>query len=157
LQEPLANALVQAGADIVVGAHAHVQLGAGFLGTAFVDYGLGNLAFYDTTPPETYSGSLLVTVTGRHIDSTQWRPALIESGIPVPLAGDEATAADTRWAGLRSCTDLSAAAAPSLATSATEAELPPASVVATLSGQLPDARTGSPGTTRRAARATKDS
>jgi poly-gamma-glutamate capsule biosynthesis protein CapA/YwtB (metallophosphatase superfamily) len=157
LQEPLANALVKAGADIVVGTHAHVQLGAGFLGTAFVDYGLGNLAFYDTTPPETYSGSLLVTVTGRHIDGTQWRPALIEAGIPVPLSGDEATEADTRWAGLRSCTDLSAGPAPSLATPVTEAELPPASVVATLSDLLPDARTGSPGTTRRAARVTKDS
>jgi hypothetical protein len=157
LQEPLANALVRAGADIVVGTHAHVQLGAGYLGTAFVDYGLGNLAFYDTTPPETYSGSLLVTVTGRHIDGAQWRPALIESGIPIPLVGDEATAADTRWVGLRSCTDLSAGPSPSLATPATEAALPVASVVATLSNQLPDAKTGSPGTTRRAARVTKDS
>jgi hypothetical protein len=34
VQEPLARALVRAGADIVVGAHAHVQLGAGYLGSA---------------------------------------------------------------------------------------------------------------------------
>ncbi len=53
IQEPLAKALVMAGADIVVGAHAHVQLGAGYLGSALVDYGLGNLVFYDATPPET--------------------------------------------------------------------------------------------------------
>jgi hypothetical protein len=157
LQEPLATALVKAGADIVVGTHAHVQLGAGFLGTAFVDYGLGNLAFYDTTPPETYSGSLLVTVTGRHIDGAVWRPALIEAGIPIPLSGADAAAADTRWVGLRSCTDLADAPSPSLATPVTETEMPPASVISTLSNQLPDAPSGSPGTTKRAARVTKDS
>ena len=71
------------GADVVVGAHAHVQLGAGYLGSALVDYGLGNLAFYDTTPPETDSGTLIVKVTGRRIDGYRWRPAMIESGLPV--------------------------------------------------------------------------
>ena len=44
LQEPLANELVQAGADIIVGSHAHVLLGGGYLGSAYVDYGLGNFA-----------------------------------------------------------------------------------------------------------------
>ncbi len=48
VQAPLAKALVKAGADIVVGSHAHVELGAGYMGSALVDYGLGNLAFYDT-------------------------------------------------------------------------------------------------------------
>ena len=48
LQEPLANELVQAGADIVIGSHAHVLLGGGYLGSAYVDYGLGNFAFYNT-------------------------------------------------------------------------------------------------------------
>ena len=50
-QEPLAQQLVKAGADIVVGAGAHVLLGGGYLGSAYVDYGLGNFAFYDTPPP----------------------------------------------------------------------------------------------------------
>jgi poly-gamma-glutamate synthesis protein (capsule biosynthesis protein) len=53
LQEPLANVLVQAGADIVVGSHAHVLLGGGHLGSAYVDYGLGNFAFYNTPLPRT--------------------------------------------------------------------------------------------------------
>ena len=43
LQEPLAQVLVQAGADIIVGTHAHVLLGGGYLGSAYVDYGLGQL------------------------------------------------------------------------------------------------------------------
>ena len=73
-QEPLAQALVQAGADIVIGTHAHVLLGGGYLGSAFVDYGLGNFAFYDNSPPENASGSLVITATGRRIDSYSWRP-----------------------------------------------------------------------------------
>jgi poly-gamma-glutamate capsule biosynthesis protein CapA/YwtB (metallophosphatase superfamily) len=108
-QPPLARALVQAGADVVVGTHAHVQLGAGYLGDAFVDYGLGNLAFYDNTPPEDYSGVLDVTVTGRHIDGFSWRPAVLADSLPVPLTGGAASAAVQRWDGLRSCTDLTAA------------------------------------------------
>ena len=61
LQEPLAQVLVQAGADIIVGTHAHVLLGGGYLGSAYVDYGLGNFAFYDNSPPENASGSLVIT------------------------------------------------------------------------------------------------
>ena len=64
LQEPLAKVLVQAGADIIVGTHAHVLLGGGYLGSAYVDYGLGNFAFYDNSPPENASGSLIITATG---------------------------------------------------------------------------------------------
>jgi hypothetical protein len=116
IQEPLAKALVKAGADIVVGSHAHVQLGAGYLGSALVDYGLGNFAFYDTSPPETYSGALHVTITGRHIDSYWWRPAQISGGLPVPLTGSAATAAVLRWNGLRGCTGLSAQPEKSIAT-----------------------------------------
>lgn len=152
VQEPLARALVKAGADIIVGTHAHVQLGAGYLGTAFVDYGLGNLAFYDTTPPETYSGALLVTVTGRRIDSFSWRPAQISGGLPIPEHGAAAAAVD-RWRGLRGCTDLSRARAVSMATSKSESS-PFAGPVIT---PLPDPPGGSPGTTRLAARITRDS
>ena len=58
-QEPLANVLVRAGADIIVGSHAHVLLGGGYLGSAYVDYGLGNFAFYNDPPPTDQSGSLV--------------------------------------------------------------------------------------------------
>ncbi len=116
VQKPLARALVKAGADIVIGSHAHVQLGAGYLGTALVDYGLGNLAFYATSPLSTHSGALHVTITGRHIDRYSWRPAQISGGLPVPLSGAAATAAVHRWNGLRACTGLSAAPEQSTAT-----------------------------------------
>src|SRR5208283_1223418 len=76
-QEPLAQQLVRAGADIVVGSEAHVLLGGGYLGSAYVDYGLGNLAFYDDTPPETDSGSLMITAEGRRVTAAVFRPATI--------------------------------------------------------------------------------
>ena len=86
-QEPLAQQLVKAGADIVIGSNAHVLLGGGYLGSAYVDYGLGNFAFYDDAPPETDSGSLIVTAVGRHITGVVWRPATILAGLPQPLTG----------------------------------------------------------------------
>jgi poly-gamma-glutamate synthesis protein (capsule biosynthesis protein) len=107
-QEPLTEQLVKAGADIVVGTGAHVLLGAGYLGNAYVDYGLGNLAFYDDTAPETDSGVLLITVEGRHILGSTFRPATILGGLPQPLTGTPAASAIQRWLAARSCTNLSA-------------------------------------------------
>jgi Bacterial capsule synthesis protein PGA_cap len=133
LQEPLANVLVRAGADIVVGSHAHVLLGGGYLGSAYVDYGLGNFAFYNDPPPTDQSGSLVVTVTGRHIDNVTWRPALIEDELPVPLTGDEAGQALQQWAAARNCTDLSPTPGPSEATTSSETQPAPPTTVAPLS------------------------
>jgi len=107
-QPPLAQQLVKAGADVVVGTDAHVLLGGGYLGSAYVDYGLGNFAFYDNTPPETSSGSLILTVVGRHVKAAEFRPATILAGLPQPLTGQPATAAVQSWNAARSCTDLSA-------------------------------------------------
>ena len=80
-----------------MGTHAHVLLGGGYLGTAYVDYGLGNFAFYDNSPPENASGSLVVTATGRHIDNVTWRPATIVDDLPQPLTGAAATSAVAAW------------------------------------------------------------
>ena len=115
-QEPLAEQLVKAGADVVIGSNAHVLLGGGYLGGAYVDYGLGNLAFYDNTAPETSSGTLILTAQGRHITGAVWRPATILNGVPQPLTGAPATAAVTSWNAARSCTNLSATPSASLTT-----------------------------------------
>ncbi len=133
LQEPLAQVLVQAGADIVIGTHAHVLLGGGYLGSAYVDYGLGNFAFYDNSPPENASGSLVISVTGRHIDSVTWRPAVIENDLPQPLSGTAAASALAAWNQARSCTNVSAAPGAPVATAQTETTPAPASAVQTLS------------------------
>jgi poly-gamma-glutamate synthesis protein (capsule biosynthesis protein) len=105
-QRSLARKLVAAGADIVVGSHAHVLVGAGKLGKALVAYGLGNFVFYASRAETTESGVLEVTATGRRIDSYRWRPARISNGIPHPLTGSERSRAVARWNALRGCTGL---------------------------------------------------
>jgi poly-gamma-glutamate synthesis protein (capsule biosynthesis protein) len=65
-QESLARALVAAGADVVVGGHAHVPLGGGYLDGAYVDYGLGNFVF-PSRGEGVHSGVLTLTVQGRAV------------------------------------------------------------------------------------------
>jgi poly-gamma-glutamate synthesis protein (capsule biosynthesis protein) len=102
LQHEIANTLVNAGADVVIGSHSHQLEGAGMLGHALVDYGLGNFAFYAGTT----SGVLTVTMTGRHVDNYGWVPAAIIGGVPTPLQGSAVTQAVAAWQSLRNCTGL---------------------------------------------------
>ncbi len=96
-----------AGADIVVGQHAHVLLGGGFHGSAYVDYGMGNFEFYVSNGSRTSeTGVLVLTATGRSISDPQWHPGKIIDGLPTLLTGSAATTANTRWEALRGCTGL---------------------------------------------------
>ena len=52
-QLDLAADLAAAGADVVVGAHAHQPQGAGLLGDTYVSYGLGNFLWYHGNQSET--------------------------------------------------------------------------------------------------------
>lgn len=107
LQIDTARRLVAAGADIVVGSHAHQQQGAGRLGRAFVDYGLGNFVWYSQgSTASTTTGVLKVTVTGRRIDNYSWVPATLVSGSPTPRTGSARSAAIASWRSLRGCTNL---------------------------------------------------
>ena len=105
-QRGLARRLADAGADVVVGSHAHRLLGAGRLGAAFVDYGLGNFAWYSSGDVTSQTGVVLVTVRGRHVADYRFEPAFIRDGSPYPLSGGERAAAIRSWRSLRSCTGL---------------------------------------------------
>lgn len=105
-QKELTRALVDAGADIVVGSHTHRVMTAGRLGTAFVDYGLGNFAFYNEAGPSGITGVLSVTATGRDVDAYSWKPARIQGGIPHLLSGAPAAADVQAFDARRACTDL---------------------------------------------------
>jgi poly-gamma-glutamate synthesis protein (capsule biosynthesis protein) len=105
-QYDIARKLSAAGADVVVGSHAHVLLGGGMLGKTFVSYGLGNFVFYARPGLGAQTGVMTVNVTGRRVNGYQWKPAVIQGGVPVPLSGAAAAAAQQRWASLRSCTNL---------------------------------------------------
>ncbi|MFG2072040.1 CapA family protein [Nonomuraea maritima] len=105
----LAPKLVKAGADVVVGGHAHILLGAGYLNKAYVSYGMGNFVFYNSSPATTgRTGVLTLTINGRKILKDTWTPATIQGGIPVPMTGSSRTRAIADWESLRSCTGLSA-------------------------------------------------
>ena len=105
-QRTLARQLTRAGADVVVGGHAHRLQGTGRMGGALVSYGLGNFVWYGTSELSTRTGVLLVTVTGRRVDRYRWVPARIVDGVPRPLAGAEARRAVSSWRELRGCTGL---------------------------------------------------
>ncbi|GMU80006.1 MAG: poly-gamma-glutamate biosynthesis protein [Acidimicrobiia bacterium] len=105
-QQELAKALIAAGADVVVGSHAHRVFGAGRVEDAFVAYGLGNFVYFREDGESGRSGVLLVTATGREVDTYSWVPARITRGIPVPLQGDAAAADAAEWESRRTCSGL---------------------------------------------------
>ena len=83
-QRDLARQLAAAGADVVVGSHAHVLQPAGRVDGAYVHYGLGNYVFYARTPQTRSTGVLTVDVGVHGVQRARWTPATITSGVPVP-------------------------------------------------------------------------
>jgi poly-gamma-glutamate capsule biosynthesis protein CapA/YwtB (metallophosphatase superfamily) len=114
-QRSLAARLVERGADVVVGSHAHRLQGAGRLGDGYVAYGLGNYAWYTPSSgadPDT--GVLTLTVQpaaspqGRAtVTDAVWEPARIGAdGLPRPVAGPAADGFAAELTGLRACAGL---------------------------------------------------
>lgn len=107
-QRDLAASLAEAGADVVVGSHAHVLQGAGMLDNTYIAYGLGGLQWYHGARPETGVLQLRVAADGRVIEDGLV-PGLIpdEGGAAQPVTdarGRASALAD--WRALRGCTDL---------------------------------------------------
>ncbi len=105
-QTTLADQLIAAGADVLVGSHAHVLQGSGWKDGAFVAYGLGNFVWYNRRQKTT--GVLTVTIEdGKPVKQT-FDPAFITaSGVPDPMVGAEKTSHQEAFDDLRGCTDLS--------------------------------------------------
>lgn len=106
-QQEVARVLADAGADIVVGSHAHRLQGMGFLGDRFVAYGLSNFVFQAPSEDGRRSGVVVVTATGRRVDGYQWHPASIRNRVPVPLDGAAAEAEQAAMGRLQQCAGLS--------------------------------------------------
>ncbi len=111
-QKALARALARAGAAVVVGTHAHRLQGAGWLGSAYVAYGLGNFIWYHGNKGET--GLLDLTLMEGRVVADGFRPALIpaEGGLPRFLSGASAAEATADWRKLRRGSGLTAKASP---------------------------------------------
>jgi poly-gamma-glutamate synthesis protein (capsule biosynthesis protein) len=103
-QRELAQQLVDAGADVVVGSHAHVLQPRTSVptpaGASLVAYGLGNFVFYGRTDQATRSGVLTVTAkavpgagpAGKRSVSGAWTGARIVGGRPRAVTGAELAA-----------------------------------------------------------------
>jgi poly-gamma-glutamate synthesis protein (capsule biosynthesis protein) len=107
-QERLAAQLADAGADVVVGAHTHVPMGAGMLDDTYVAYGLGNFHWYHGDTAE--SGVLQVELTDGEVTDDRWVPGRIppDGGGPVPVDGAAQEEAVASWRSLRDSTTLAA-------------------------------------------------
>ncbi|MCX6525320.1 MAG: CapA family protein, partial [Actinobacteria bacterium] len=105
-QKELVDLLISAGADIVVGTHAHRLQGIGYQGDQLVAFGLSNFIFKAPSAVGNTSGVLVVTATGRRIDGYEWKPAQIQNLVPVPLTGAAATAGVAAMDALQSCAGL---------------------------------------------------
>jgi poly-gamma-glutamate synthesis protein (capsule biosynthesis protein) len=109
-QQTFAQRMADAGADVVVGAHAHVLQGDGHLGRTFVAYGLGNLLWYSSglfPPFSARSGVLTLTVRGRTVVKSDFAPVLTsDSGRPQVLSGWRAELARKNYSQLSTCAEL---------------------------------------------------
>ena len=110
-QKSIATALSAAGANLIVGTHAHILLGDGWMGKTFVSYGLSNFVWWYNDSASNDTGVLRVTLTGTTITKTEFVPAYIDrvTGQPIPSTGAEAARISAAQAALRPCTGLASA------------------------------------------------
>ena len=108
LQRRTAVALTEAGADVVVGTHAHRVQGAGWLGDSYVAYGLGNFVWWRRNSElDSRSGVLTLTLAGRRVVGEHWTPLRVSAdGIPREPDATESARLQRTWASSRSCTGL---------------------------------------------------
>jgi poly-gamma-glutamate capsule biosynthesis protein CapA/YwtB (metallophosphatase superfamily) len=105
----LAPKLAAAGATIIVGAHAHMLQGSGWLHHTFVAYGMGNFLWWEHSY-STATGVLELTLHPRRPLTARFVPAIVSAtGQPIPLTGAAARRALQHYASLRSCAQLTAA------------------------------------------------
>ncbi|MFL6130994.1 MAG: CapA family protein [Mycobacteriales bacterium] len=106
-QKSLAARLAAAGADAVVGTHAHLLLGGGWLDRTYVAYGLGNFLWWRDNAYSNDTGVLQLTFRGRQVVASTLAAARIdERGVPMPAIGQTAARIQRKWTDLRGCTDL---------------------------------------------------
>jgi poly-gamma-glutamate capsule biosynthesis protein CapA/YwtB (metallophosphatase superfamily) len=105
-QMSLAPKLAAAGASIIIGAHAHMLQGSGWLGHTFVAYGMGNFLWWEHSY-STATGVLELTLHPRAPLTDRFIPAVVSrTGQPVVLRGGQARRAAAHYASLRACSGL---------------------------------------------------
>lgn len=107
-QMSLAPRLARAGASIIIGAHAHVLQGSGWLGHTFVAYGMGNFLFGGLSYTNA-TGILELTLHPHAPLTARFLPAVVtRTDQPRALHGGRARRAAAQYARLRACSGLTA-------------------------------------------------
>ena len=107
-QLSLAPRLAAAGASIIIGAHAHMLQGSGWLGHTFVAYGMANFLWWENSY-STATGVLMLTLQPHGPLTSRFIPAVVSAtGQPIPLTGAAAAQAQAHYASLRACAELTA-------------------------------------------------
>jgi hypothetical protein len=105
-QLSLARRLAAAGASIIVGAHAHMLQGSGWLGHTFVAYGMGNFLWWERSYSRA-SGVLELTLHPHAPLTARFVPAVVSgTGQPIADSGTAARRAAAHYASLRACAGL---------------------------------------------------
>jgi poly-gamma-glutamate capsule biosynthesis protein CapA/YwtB (metallophosphatase superfamily) len=105
-QLSLAPKLAAAGASIIIGAHAHMLQGSGWLGHTFVAYGMGNFLWWEHSY-STATGVLELTLHPRAPLTARFIPAVVSrTGQPIADRGASARRAESHYDDLRTCTGL---------------------------------------------------
>jgi poly-gamma-glutamate capsule biosynthesis protein CapA/YwtB (metallophosphatase superfamily) len=108
-QLALAPQLAAAGATIIVGSHAHMLQGSGWLHNTFVAYGMGNFLWWENSY-STATGVLYLTLHPNRPLTARFIPAVVsDTGQPIRLTGGAARQAQRYYASLRSSAQLAAA------------------------------------------------
>jgi poly-gamma-glutamate synthesis protein (capsule biosynthesis protein) len=103
-QLSLARQLSAAGASIIIGAHAHVLQGSGWLGHTFVAYGMGNFLWYVGSAA---TGVLELTLHPHAPLTARFIPAVVSgTGQPIVQRGTAARRAVAHYDSLRACAGL---------------------------------------------------
>jgi len=111
-QRALARQLADAGADVLVGTHAHVLLGDGWLGDTYVHYGMSNFVWWRDDAATNDTEVLRLTVTSGRVTSAEVIPAYIDrtSGIPAATSGADSRRILAVRARANACSGLSPSA-----------------------------------------------
>lgn len=112
--------LEEAGADVIVGAHAHRFHGAGWSGKSYAAHGLGNFVWYSSRPYDKETGVLTLTVdakkarakrpadrTSTVVTEHEWTPMVVgDKGLPEEQGKAESDRLQQEWENRRECTGL---------------------------------------------------
>jgi poly-gamma-glutamate synthesis protein (capsule biosynthesis protein) len=107
-QLALAPKLAAAGANIIIGSHAHMLQGSGWLGHTFVAYGMANFLWWETSY-SVATGVLLLTLHQHGPLTSRFVPATVSAtGQPIADVGAAAREASAHYRSLRICAQLGA-------------------------------------------------